>query len=74
MTLKTFQKCQFCFYVKKLFVSEKTHKSDNCLKKFLKLKWYLFFDSMHFRPYPAPSGGFLRKSPRKFGIHLNRAK
>ena len=36
-------------------------------------EWCQFFDAMHFRPWPAQSGGFLRKIPNVFGFHLNRA-
>ena len=33
-------------------------------------KWRLFFDSMHFRPWPLPSGGFLKKPTDKVLIFL----
>ena len=36
------------------------------------LKWCLFFDSMHFRPWPLPSGGFIQKIPNPSGFHLTR--
>ena len=35
-------------------------------------KWCLFFDSMHFRPWPLPSGGFIQKNPCGQGFHLTR--
>ena len=31
------------------------------------------FDLMHFRPWQAQSGGFLRKFPNSIGFHLNKA-
>ena len=42
------------FLQKKIFFSHK-NKVDG-LKKFLKSKWCWFFYSMHFKPYPTPSG------------------
>ena len=36
------------------------------------LKCYLFFDLMHFRPWPLPSGGFIQKIPNGQGFHLTR--
>ena len=33
-------------------------------------KWRLFFDSMRFRPWPLPSGGFLKKPADKVLIFL----
>ena len=35
-------------------------------------KWHPFFDSMHFRPWPLPSGGFIQKIPNGQGFHLTR--
>ena len=35
-------------------------------------KWRPFFDSMHFRPWPLPSGGFIQKIPNPSGFHLTR--
>ena len=35
-------------------------------------KWRLFFDLMHFRPWPLPSGGFFQKIPNGQGFHLTR--
>ena len=33
-------------------------------------KWRLFFDLMYFRPWPLPSGGFLKKPADKVLIFL----
>ena len=33
-----------------------------------------FFYSLHFRPRPAPSSGFLKKVAGQFQFHLNRMK
>ena len=33
-------------------------------------KWRTFFDLMHFRPWPLPSGGFLKKPADKVLIFL----
>ena len=35
-------------------------------------KWRPFFDSMHFRPQPLPSGGFVQKVSNGQGFHLTR--
>ena len=37
-------------------------------------KWDPFFDSMHFRPWPLPSGGFIQKIPHGHAFHLIRAR
>ena len=34
--------------------------------------WHPFFYSMHFRPYPLPSGGFIQKICNPSGFHLTR--
>ena len=69
---KTTKLTFLCFFTNKNFFSHKS-KVDS-LKKFLKWKWCLFFDLMHFRLWPAPSGGFLRKIPNRFGFHFQNAK
>ena len=33
-------------------------------------KWCLFFDSMHFRPWHLPFGGFIQKISSEQGFHL----
>ena len=41
-------------------------------KKVGNSKWHMVFDSMHFRPCPLPSSGFIQKIPHESGFHLTR--
>ena len=59
------------FFTKKFF----SHKSKvDGLKKFLKIKCCWFFDLMHFKLCPAPSGGYLKKEACQFQFHLTKVK
>ena len=60
------------FFQKRIIFSHKS-KVDG-LEKFLNLKWCRFFDLIISRPWPVPSGGFLRRSARRSGFHLKRLK
>ena len=56
-----------CFFTNKYFFQIKTKLT---VSKSLFSMWRYFFDSMHFRLCPAPSGGFLKKAARQFQFHL----
>ena len=42
------------------------------LKKLFFQSGIPFFDSMHFRPWPLPSAGYIQKIPSGHGFHLTR--
>ena len=42
------------------------------LKKLVFQSGVGFFDSMIFRPWPPPSGGFIQKIPHESEFHLTR--
>ena len=52
-------------------LNQPRNEAQSCSTKKVGISnWCLFFDSMHFRPWPLPSGGFLKKPADKVLIFL----